>query len=64
MLAVEAELMLIVCSLVLFILLLLCMCIEFEFCTEMVFCFSFFIVNCTKLDASIKGQSMSSIYVI
>ena len=46
--------MLIVCSLVLFILQLLRMRIKFEFCTKMVFCFSF-IVNCAKPDSPIKG---------
>ena len=46
--------MLIVCNLVHFILSLLRMRIKFEFCTKMVFCFTF-IVNCEKPDAPIKG---------
>ena len=48
--------MLIVCSLALFILYLLRMQILCEFCTKMVFCFSF-IANCAKPDAPIKGPT-------
>ena len=33
--------------------------IQFEFCTKMVFCFSF-IVNCSKPDAPIKGPKYVS----
>ena len=36
---------------------------RFEFCTKMVFCFSF-IANCAKPDAPIKGPKHVSIYMI
>ena len=46
--------MFIVNSLVFFILYLLRMRIKFEYCSKMVFCFSF-IENCAKQDTPIKG---------